>query len=930
MLRFLFQKLTHKKWMVLSLLIGNILLIAIAASHPMYKSSAVQRMFADDFQAYLEENNEHPAKIHVEETRQGVGETQMIDQLKAIINQVDERLGVPMEMSVLFRYQVTTKAVRIDKRNDTMKDCNFSISTMTDFLNHIEVVSGTTYSTELKDNVIEAMVSESVFVDQNLIIGDMFELPNLHNAEGEPLQLKIVGIFRNNSSQDAYWVKKPNSYKENIFIAEGVFSQIYDGNWNPETVLRCQWDLMLDKNQISPKKTEELVAETEVLLKELGATGAKVSEPVYLSILSEFESKENKVTVTLAILQIPILVLLCAFLFMISAQLLSMEQNEISMFKSRGASGFQIFFLYLLQSVLLCSISVAVGLPLGRYLCQVLGSANAFLEFVQRRPLTVVIDEEVWIYTIGAALLSILMTVLPVISYSKVSIVNLKQKKARNTKKLWQVVGLDFILLGVSIYGLYTFTLQKEELVTQVLNGKSLDPLLYFSSSLFILGAGLVALRLQPLLVKMIYFLGKKHWKPVGYASFLQTIRTSSKQYFIMAFLILTVALGMFNATVARTILANAENNTRYQSGADLVLQEHWDSNESTVKMFPGTELVYYEPLISKYDTIEGVQHMAKVYRDNGKVDRKYVTDIMGIDTKDFGEVAYMPQGLLPTHINNYLNALASNANAVLLSENFRRDFGYQLGDTVYITNSEGKATISVVIYGFFSYWPSYSETTIEVNADGTREEYDNYLVVGNLSTFQSQWDLRPYEIWFDLEGSSDAFYAFAEQTDTVFTKFEDMNERVKEIRNQTLFQGTNGILTMSFIVILILCGAGFLIYWILSIRSRELLFGVFRAMGMSRNHIFMMLINEQVFSSLLSIAVGAGIGALASKWFVPLIQIAYAADNQVLPLELITQSSDMVRLFAIIGLVFVVCMIVLARIIFNMKIAHALKLGED
>ena len=96
------------------------------------------------------------------------------------------------------------------------------------------------------------------------------------------------------------------------------------------------------------------------------------------------------------------------------------------------------------------------------------------------------------------------------------------------------------------------------------------------------------------------------------------------------------------------------------------------------------------------------------------------------------------------------------------------------------------------------------------------------------------------------------------------------------EIRNDTLFQGTNGILTMSFIVVLILCCVGFLIYWILSIRSRELLFGVFRAMGMKKREIIRMLINEQIFSSGISIVIGAVIGVIASKCFVPLVQIFY------------------------------------------------------
>ena len=36
MLKFVFRKMLNKKWMILSLLIGNIFLISIAMSGPMY------------------------------------------------------------------------------------------------------------------------------------------------------------------------------------------------------------------------------------------------------------------------------------------------------------------------------------------------------------------------------------------------------------------------------------------------------------------------------------------------------------------------------------------------------------------------------------------------------------------------------------------------------------------------------------------------------------------------------------------------------------------------------------------------------------------------------------------------------------------------------------------------------------------------------
>ena len=177
---------------------------------------------------------------------------------------------------------------------------------------------------------------------------------------------------------------------------------------------------------------------------------------------------------------------------------------------------------------------------------------------------------------------------------------------------------------------------------------------------------------------------------------------------------------------------------------------------------------------------------------------------------------------------------------------------------------------------------------------------------------------------------SADVIYDTILEQKIDLLSFTDSTKEMRNVRKDTLYQGTNGILTMSFIIILILCVVGFLIYWILSIRSRELLFGVFRAMGMAKNEILRMLIGEQLFSSVPAILLGVGVGWIASRLFVPLIQIAYASKNQILPLKILTENSDMMKLIVIIALMFLICMVILARTVFSMKISQALKLGED
>ena len=941
MLRFMLQKLMHKKGLVLSLLIGNILLIAVASSHSMYKSSSLQRMLTDEFAKVVEETNEHPLMVTMTYNVKKLTSTVPFWETKQIAANLSADFGLPEEILVSNYYFSGAVKSQLG-RNDSSSEKSVQLSTLTDFENHIEIVTGRLYNKQLDaDGCFEAVISESALTNLNLLVGETLEFTQIKDANENPIKIKIVGVFRNSDDTDPYWEKSPSEYNIACFVDSDLFydnflKPIEDGS-ESNYFINATWYVQMDYRALTSDMSDHIINKTNELI---AAYPVVASSPVKLEvtdhceILEAFKLTETKISATLIILEVPVLALLCAFLFMISTQLIQLEENEISQLKSRGASRFQIFCLYLMQSSLLALLGIAGGVPLGGFICQALGSANAFLEFVQRSPLTIhYLDSEVIMFTLIAALLSIIMTVLPAFKHSKLSIVDTKQKKTRRPKPFWQKLFLDVIMLAVALYGYYTFNKQRDGLYLKVLAGESMDPLLFLSSSLFILGLGLFCLRIQPLLVKLIYAIGKKFWKPANFASLLQIIRTGSKQYFIMAFMIFTVSLGIFFATVARTILTNAENNTSYALGADLIIKEKWTDNSLLVESSDyKMELVYYEPDINKYLELPEIESLAQVLRMNvsfrNKENARTSVEMMAIDTQDFGNTVYMPDNLLVTHINNYLNVLSQSPNGILVSENFKTVLGYSIGDSLDISSSGN--SMRVQILGFFDYWPGYSPEIISFNADGTPATTQNYLIVANWGSVLEKWTLSPYELWIRTEGSTDFIYDFIAEDGAKYTRFDDLSADIVDIHNETLFQGTNGILTMSFIVILILFAIGFLIYWILSIKSRELLFGVLRAMGMSRAEIIHMLINEQVFTGVLAILLGCGIGFLVSELFVPLIQIAYSINNQVLPLELVTSSSDMVKLFAIIGITLVICMAILTRIVFRMKITQALKLGED
>jgi len=229
-------------------------------------------------------------------------------------------------------------------------------------------------------------------------------------------------------------------------------------------------------------------------------------------------------------------------------------------------------------------------------------------------------------------------------------------------------------------------------------------------------------------------------------------------------------------------------------------------------------------------------------------------------------------------------------------------------------------------------YFPGYAPVTREVNPDGTAYEKENFLVVTHFDVLQKKWGTKPYEIWIDLkeECNSNDFQEWVETEDIDLVKYTNRDDNLKNTMEDPLLQGTNGVLSMGFIVTILLCAIGYLIYWILAIRERELMFGVLRACGFHKGELVQMLINEQIFCGLLSVLAGIGIGKLSSKMFVPILQQAYASENQVLPMELITNALDMYRLYGVILATMLLALGVLIMIIFKMNVTKALKLGEE
>ena len=364
-----------------------------------------------------------------------------------------------------------------------------------------------------------------------------------------------------------------------------------------------------------------------------------------------------------------------------------------------------------------------------------------------------------------------------------------------------------------------------------------------------------------------------------------------------------------------------------------MILAERWKPIIDEKGVYTGN---YLEPDFKKYLTMDFANKYTKVYFDEaayiseGKNSRQLIT-VMGIHTKEFGEITSIDSSITSKPYYEILNELAAEPKGIIVSENFKNKLGYDVGDTIYFCN-ENKQSLSYKIIDFFEYFPGYSSMVTRINPDGKSEETDNYLIVGHFDQIMQETGVRPYEVWAQLKDdvSEDEIYNWLDDNDYKVTKYVNRIEGLKSTISDPILQGTNGVLTLGFVVTIIWCAVGYLIYWIMSIRDRELIFGVLRASGFHKRELIGVLLNEQIFSGVLSVLAGIIIGYVSSIMFVPIIQISYASSSQILPLKLTMSSYDQLRLFGVIGLVMLVCLMVLISLISRMNITKALKLGEE
>lgn len=962
MLRFVFRKMWNTRWLTLSTLAGLIIAVAFSTSIPMYANGSLKRVVESSLS---EKSSGLPAGSLLIRYQTVGAEKPDIESVKEVDQYIQEevpkQIGFPHHNYVRsFSLRTSTIKPANEETLDTSRKREMSITSLSDFKAHVDIINGSMYSDKIENGVIEAVVLQDSLYRNYFQIGDMF----LYSVPGvdEPLTVKIVGTFEPKTPtdpDDVYWFQGLDTMLNTFVIDETVLEEALLTEKQIPLDLG-KWYFNVDLSDIQTSQLGPLADTLDRLdgdlYQILKDTKVDLS---FKDMLKDFRTQSLQLQALLFTLAAPMIAMVFYYIAMNSKQSLERQRSDIAVLRSRGASTKQVFMLYLVEGLLLGGVALVLGPMLGWFMAKSIGSSNGFLSFVNREAIPVDVNFDALLYGIVTVLIAMLSSLVPAISYARQSIVNVKRNMARKDRNpLWMRWFLDVALVAVSGYGWYLFhENQFLSLQTGMTSSElQVQPLLFFVPALSIFSLGLVFLRIFPWLLKLFTWIGKRFMPISLYLTLTQLSRSAKSYYPLMLLLILTLGLGVYNASSARTIDLNSTERIQYKYGTDVIVQSVWEgfieafpeapSNQSGgsgssgdqggsgsgenqgnsgttgTQQSPPPQIRYQEPPFQIFEELPGVEHAARVLQTKGNAVVAGKTagqgTVMGIDNVDFSKVAWFRDGdLLPVHQNHYLNFLGLHEAAVLIPENFAERYRLEPGDVMNISIEQ--QSIEFVVVGIVPYWPS---------------QYPNEepFFITNLDYIYDQVPLIPYEVWLKMEDgalTTPVVEALAEQG-VQLASVEDMRIELAKQEKHPSRGGVFGILSLGFLVSVIISLVGYVLYWFFNLSSRVVQLGVLRAMGLSRKQLTGMLLLEQGFTAGLAIALGIIIGKMTSLAYLPFLETSQSAQQQVPPFRVVFDSQDTIQLYVVVSVMMLIGAGLLFMHIRRLKVHQAIKLGEE
>lgn len=478
---------------------------------------------------------------------------------------------------------------------------------------------------------------------------------------------------------------------------------------------------------------------------------------------------------------------------------------------------------------------------------------------------------------------------------------------------------MDVALIVVSLYGYWSMR-QYGRIFTFGGGDPVKNPLMLLLPALFVLAFSLILVRIFRPLLERLGRLRENHqdvsiFVAVRYVAWMSLYRSR-----LVLMLVMTLALGTFSASMARTLEENYIASARYQIGADVALDEwaEYDPRYREYRYLPVEEHLDVPP-VKAGSRVLALPAQATSPRTAAPGSMKWAdANLLAIDRYTFPQVAWWRRDFAPDSLGALMNALAHREDGVRVSRSLLANYPTDIGDEVRILVDQ--TPVNFVIVGMIDYFPSLYPKD------------DGHLFVVNLDYILQRVESYPYDVWLSLEDGASVDEVVRMLRDRGFSipKVDNSRSLIDTFRRESSHVAMVGLLSTGLGISAFLTALGFILFSIVSLKARAIQLGLLRVLGLSLRQLILLVASEQAFVITLGAGLGTALGLVASRLFVPFLQVGTELSDIIPPFTIVSVWSELGKLYLASGLALIAGGAVAVRALLRLKAHEAIKLGSE
>ncbi len=781
---------------------------------------------------------------------------------------------------------------------------------------HVQVVEGTLPTAAGPAGPTPIAVSFSSARALGLRVGTrLFLSASRRQALAQPLV--VAAIYVRTDVNDRYWASNagPETYHALVvgnLAAHLALSQAYP--WLQPKFYWFGQTRLAALTYAGAQATLDNARRAGNLLGDL-ASGAVLSVGLTSDVTS-FLAGYSLLDPILYILVAPVLALILYAITVISHLAIEQRGRELVLLRSRGAGRVQLAYLIVLEGLLLGVGAIVAGPLLALPLTELIGRCSGFLRFATGLPIAPRIQPTTYAIAAGVVVLATLASLAPAVRVIGQPMMALLRVATRPPGRAPRQLLLPLALLIAALYGYRVVSSQGQIGSGAPSTVLTQDPLVGASPLVFVLAIALTVTWLIPLAAALLFRLGLGQRLPPSLEMALQRLaRAPGLAVSLVRLLVLTMALGVFAASVAGVVAENTADLAFYDAGSTLRLEE-WDQVHKAYTAYP----------LAWHQSLPGVRAASLALRLESSDTNHIATDngtnvnVLGIDPATLGAAIWWRSDLTATPLAALLGTVGQVAPPAIVSDNFLSATGLHQGD--HFNLIVGDRTVPLSIGAHVRRFPTLDPAALP------------FVVVNLPYLLARSGSAAPSEAWLRLDHSSAALahvLAAANQKANTATNSRKLFEYAGiapafSPADSPAQAGVYGVVSAGFAIAVLFALLGFVAHAAFAQRQRATEFAVLRALGFAAAQLRLLLLVEDIVLLTAGVAGGLLGGALVSGLFLPYLPLA---ESTRIPFIVRMPWSELATfslgLLAVLLLVFAIS----ARMALRRRVAGALRLGD-